>query len=97
MGTFTNEVLVLNATSTLLTTTLVARRSVEVQNLGPNPIYCAVSAGSTDSAVAVVTKARKVAAGEAWALDLPPGRSIYAKAGTTDQVTTAATIVTEVD
>lgn len=97
MATFTNEKLVLNASSVLLTSTLVGRRSVEVQNLGPNPIYCAVVAASTDSADAVLTKSRRVANGEAWALDLPPGRFLYARAATADQVTGAATIVTEID
>lgn len=97
MATYTNEVLVLNATATLLTTTLSGRRSVEVQNLGPNAIFCAVSSSTTDSTAAVVNKSRKVGAGEAWALDLPPGRSLYAKAATADQVTGAATVVTEVD
>lgn len=96
-GTFTNEVLVLNATSTLMTTTLLSRRAIEIQNIGPNAIYCAVVAAAASSAEAVLTKSRRISAGDSWPLDLLPGRFIYCRAATADQVTGAATIVTELD
>jgi hypothetical protein len=97
-GTFTNEVLVLNSAATLVTTSLLSRRGIEIQNLGPNSIFCGVVAATADAAaVVVVNKARKLAAGEAWGLSLPEGRKVFCIAATADQVTTAATIVTEVD
>lgn len=66
------------------------RTAIEMQNLGPNPIYCAFT-----QAGAVATKARRIAAGETWALDIKHTVRIWCIAGTADQVTGAATIVTE--
>ena len=96
-GEFTSEVLVLNSAVTLVTTTRSPRQGVEIQNNGPNAIYCAVVSTSANSADAVLTKSRKVSAGEAWGLSLPAGRAVYCRAATADQVTGAATVVTEVD
>lgn len=68
------------------------RKGLEIQNLGPNAIFCAVG----DSSLAVVNKARKVdASGGTWAIDLPPGIRVYCIAASANQVTGAATIVTE--
>lgn len=92
-GTFTNEVLVLNSAATRVDTGLTGRRGIEIQNIGPNAIYCAVGA----SADAVLTKARRLNAGETWALDIPVPNTVYCKAATADQVTGAATIVTEIN
>lgn len=89
----TNEVLVLTTSTRVDTGTLVARRGIEVQNLGPNAIYCALY----ESTAAVVLKARKVAAGSSWAVDAPAGLPMYCIAATANQVTTAATIVTELN
>jgi predicted secreted protein len=92
-ATHTNEVLVLASAATRVDTdTLRNRRALEIQNLGPNSIFCAIGA----SADAVVNKSRKIGAGEAWALDLSAGFPVYCKAATADQVTGAATVVTEV-
>lgn len=96
---YTNEVLVLASAAVQVDTGSVAaaaggqRRGLEIQNLGPNAIYCSVG----ESAAAVTTKSRKLNTGDAWALDLVAGRHVYCKAVTADQVTGAATIVTEVD
>lgn len=91
-ATYTNEVLV-QTTATLVTTTLLGRRAVEIQNLGPNAIFCAVH----DSSAAVVNKARRIDPFTAFAVDLPPGRTVYCIAASANQSTGAATIVTEVD
>lgn len=95
-ATFTNEVLVLNASAVRMDTGLTGRRGIELQNIGPNAIYCAVSSigGGAD---AVLTKSRRLSAGETWSMSLPVGPAVYCKAASADQVTGAATIVTEVN
>lgn len=92
-GGKTTEVLVLNATTTLMpATALAGRKAVELQNLGPNPIYCTVG-GETPLTTGAL--GRRVDAGASWPIDVGPGIVIRCKAGTADQVTTAATQVTE--
>lgn len=93
----TTEKLVLTtATKMPRNTTTGLRVAIEIQNLGPNPIYCAFS-----SATAVVLKARaieaKVAAtpADSWAVDVTPDMDIWCIAATANQVTTAATVVSE--
>jgi hypothetical protein len=88
---FTNEVLVLNSAVIRIDTGLTQRSGIEVQNLGPNDIYVAVG----ESAACVLTKSRKVSVGEAWSFACLSQVAVYAKAATADQVTGAATIVTE--
>lgn len=86
------EVLVLASAATRVDTdSNRSRQGVEVQNLGPNPIYCEVGTGT-----AVVTKSRRIPAGEAWGVAARYGVTVYCRAATADQVTGAATIVTEV-
>jgi hypothetical protein len=85
----TTEVLV--GTTATAMPQLPNRRGVELQNLGPNPIYCAL----TDATKAVVGRARRVDAGGSWALDIPSTTPIYCIAATAAQVTGAATIATE--
>lgn len=92
MARYTNEVLVLNSAAVRLDTGLSSRRGIEIQNLGPNAIYCAVGA----QADAVLTKSRKLDTGETWALAANESVQFWARAATADQVTGAATIVTEV-
>jgi nitrogen fixation-related uncharacterized protein len=89
----TTEVLVLNTAATAVPTSpLVGRRSVEVQNLGPNAIFCTLG-GDTP----VVSKSRQLAAsGGTWAFDVSEAIVVKCIAGTADQVTGAATIVSEV-
>lgn len=85
----TAEVLVL--TSATQIPALGGRKAVEVQNRGPNSIFCALAS----SGAAVVNRAREVKAGDAWALDAPDTLSIWCIAATAAQVTGAATIVTQ--
>lgn len=87
----TNETLVLT-TATLLPQR-TARTAIEIQNLGPNPIYCALGSSS----LAVVGKARRIDAdGGIWPLHLSYHVPIYCITSV-DQVTGAATITTELD
>lgn len=93
----TTEVVVLNSAATALpsssgtkTSGTIGRTGLEIQNLGPNAIYCAFSA-----ATAVVGSARKIAAGESWALDASSRVGIWCIAATADQAAGAATIVSE--
>jgi hypothetical protein len=69
---------------------LSGRRAIELLNLGPNPIYC-----KTDGA-AVVSLARRILPGDPWSLDVTDAVNIRCIAATAAQVTTAATIITEV-
>lgn len=67
------------------------RVAIEIQNLGPNDIFCAFT-----SATAVVNKARKVtASGGTWALDAKANQRIFCIAATASQVTGAATVTSE--
>lgn len=92
-GGKTTEVLVDNTTVTLMpATALSGRKAVELQNLGPNPIYCTVG-GETPLTTGAL--GRRVDAGATWALDVGPGVVVRCLAGSADQVTTAATQVTE--
>lgn len=87
--TLTTEVLV--ATTATALPKLANRKAIEIQNLGPNAIFCALGS----SAKALLNKARKIdASGGVWALDAPPTLSIYCITSTL-QVTGAATVVTE--
>ena len=87
----TNETLV-GASATALPARS-ARGSIEIQNLGPDPIYCALG----ESSQAVVGKARMVAAdGGTWLLPIPAGVAVYCVT-TVAQVTTKATVTTEIE
>ena len=88
----TAEKLVLASAATQVDLAITSRKGIEIQNLGPNSIFCALQTSS----LAVVNKARKIAAGESWSLALAPNIHVYCKAATADQVTGAATVVTEV-
>jgi len=77
------------------TTALAQRKAIELQNLGPNAIYCTV-----DGSAPVVGKARRIdalgsTAAPAWSIDAGPAIVITCIAATAAQVTTAATIVSE--
>ncbi len=84
------EVLVLTTATRL--PQLCGRQAVEIQNLGPNPIYCSLSVAS----MARVGKARRISTGETWSVDAPATLPIWCVAATAAQVTGAATIVTEI-
>lgn len=91
----TAEVLVLNATATRVDAGDAYRVGIEIQNNGPNAIDCVVSTTTVVPTV-TLTKARRIQAGGDWSAALGPGRRVYCKAVTADQVTGAATVVTEV-
>lgn len=85
-------------TETLVLTTAVelprlsGRKGIEIQNLGPNAIYCSLGT-STGLAVG---KGRMIAAsGGTWALDASEYIRIFCLAATAAQVTTAATMTNE--
>lgn len=85
----TQECLVTTTAAPIPATPMSFRTSVEIQNLGPNPIYCGFSASE-----AVNSKARKLATGETWVVSTS-NFTIYAVT-TVNQVSGAATIVTEI-
>ena len=90
----TTEVLVLTGSDggTLLPPSpLATRRTVEVQNLGPNPLSCVLNG------VPVLTKSRRINADPTapWSADAPTSNAIRCLSATADQVTGAATIITE--
>jgi hypothetical protein len=88
--TQTTEVLVLTTATAL--PNLSGRMGIEILNLGPNDIWCALGS----STLAVVNKSRKVAAsGGSWSLSAGDKIKIWCIASTANQVTGAATIVTE--
>lgn len=86
------EVLVLTTVTRIDPSPRIGRQGIEIQNLGPNAIYCQprVSTGL------VVNKGRKIVNGEAWGFIAGANVPVYCIAATANQVTTAATIVTEV-
>lgn len=89
----TTEVLVLNSASTAVpAAALTSRKGIEVFNNGPNTIYCTI-----DGTAAVVNKARPIPAGMAWSLAAGPSIAVNCISATADQVTTAATIVSELE
>ncbi len=94
----TTEVLVTNAAggTAVPTTALTNRKAIEIQNLGPNPIYCTI-----DGTAPVVSKGRRIdalsaTANPAWSIDAGPNIVVKCIAATAAQVTTAGTIVSEV-
>jgi hypothetical protein len=84
------EVLVLASAAVRVDAGMPNRRWIEIQNLGPNTISCAFS-----SAGAVVTKARAIATGGVWSPPAPSVMKVYCRSAVADQVTGAATIVSE--
>lgn len=94
----TTEVLVSSsATTTLPATPLVGRRSVAIQNLGPNALWCSIGSPTTP----VVGKSWKIdslASGQnVLFLDISDKILVRCIAATATQVTGAATIVVEVN
>lgn len=85
------EVLVLNSAAVQVDASKSRSRTAwEIQNLGPNAIYC-----ETKGTTPVLTKSRRVDAnGGTWSG--PPGAGdLFCRAATADQVTGAATIYVE--
>lgn len=91
-GGKTSEWVVTNAAGGSTLTNLSERRAIEIQNLGPNAIYCTVDG----SAPVATTNGRMVAATSGtWALDVGASVTIRCIAATAAQVSGAATMVTE--
>jgi hypothetical protein len=86
------EVLVLASASTAVPTTpQTERKAIEIYNNGPNAIYC--KPGGTG----VVNTTREIAPNSSWYIEIGPSVAIGCRAATADQVTTAATVVTEIN
>ena len=85
----TREVLVLASAAANVTRDAFAR-SIHIQNLGPNAIWCAINA------TAVVNKTVKILPGDSFAADATDKMKVSLIASTADQVTGAATIITEI-
>lgn len=85
------EVLVLTTVTRMDPSPALARTAVELQNRGPNPIACQLrtSAGLTTGT------GRQILTGETWSFPAGQGTQIFCVASGANQVTGAATIVTE--
>jgi hypothetical protein len=93
VGGKTTEVAVTNSAggTAVPASALANRRAIEIQNNGPNTIYCTVDG----TAPLVGSNGRWIVAGAAWSLDAGPNVTIKCIASTAAQVTGAATMVTE--
>jgi hypothetical protein len=89
---FTHEVLVLASAPTLIVRT-ANTSAFELQNLGPNAIWCGLGG---DAGVAVVNKSHKIdSLGGTWSGDTPPSLKTWCIAQGADQITGGATVVSE--
>jgi hypothetical protein len=71
-------------------TAVSGRKAIELQNLGPNDIFCSLTSA------AVLNKSRRIdKSGGSWALDVGDTIPVCCIAATANQVTGAATIVTQ--
>lgn len=72
---------------------LTGRKAIELQNLGPNAIYCTVDGSAP---LATGANGRQIAATTGvWSLDVGPSVAIRCIAAAAAQVTPACTMVTE--
>ncbi len=96
-GVLTESLVLFSDAGTVPASPLSGRRSIELQNLGPNAIWCAV--GSTSTAV-TIGKARKLGSvgsvDSVWSLDISDAVAMRCISSTADQVTAGATAVTEI-
>lgn len=90
-NTRTKEVLVLHSAPTLIPRIPLAT-GFELLNRGPNSIFCSVG---SDSTAAVVNKAREIPSGGSWSGPVRGDTPMYCIAATADQLTGAATILTD--
>ena len=88
----TSEVLVLTSAAVTLTS-FSARRAFELQNLGPNAIYCTVD-GQTPLKTGAL--GRRIDPSSTWAMNAADTITVKCIAATAAQVTTAATQFTEI-
>ena len=96
-GGRTSEWIVTNSAGGSTFATLSGRSAVELQNLGPNAIYCTVGPynGTTATPLATGALGRKIDAGATWSLQASGSVTLRCIAATAAQVTGAATQVTE--
>jgi hypothetical protein len=89
----TTEVAVTNAAggTTVPAVAFATRREVRLQNLGPNPIYCTVDG----SAPVVLSNGDRILPGDRVPYAIGPLIILRCISATAAQVTTAATMVTE--
>lgn len=96
-GGRTSEWVVTNSAGGSTFTTVSGRTAIELQNLGPNAIYCTVGPynGSTATPLATGALGRKIDAGATWSLMASGSVVLKCIAATAAQVSGAATQVTE--
>lgn len=86
------QVLVLSSASTAVPTTpQTNRKAIEIFNNGPNTIFC--KPGGTGA----VNTTRPIASGGSWYVEIGSTVAVGCRAATADQVSGAATIVTEIN
>lgn len=88
----TTEVCVTNAAGGTTITRIAGAKAVELQNLGPNAIYCTVDNGAP---LATGAHGRKIAADAVWSLDAGSAVVVKCIAATAAQATPACTMVTQ--
>lgn len=89
------EVLILTTSTLVPAAARKNRRAIELQNNGPNPIYCVTGKPSDGALTAVVGKSRKIAAnGGEWAFSATYDFTVYCITSA-NQATGAALAVTE--
>lgn len=97
VGAVTTKVNVATATTTAVpTTALVGRRTISLQNHGPNPIWCCFVAACTpvvDESWQVAAKAAGVPGQQTF--DVSDAMPVRCKASTADQVNGGSTIALE--
>ncbi len=91
-GGKTSEVCVTNAAGGTTISAFAGRKAVELQNLGPNSIFCTVDGQSPLSTGAL---GRRILSGDPWSLDAGSNVTLKCIAATAAQVTGACTQVTE--
>lgn len=89
-GAKNSEVCVTNAAGGTSIVSFAARRSVLLQNVGPNPIFCTFDGQNPTTALGA-----RLLSGETLAADVGPALTIKCIAATAAQVTPACTQVTE--
>lgn len=88
----TAEVCITNAAGGTTITNMTSRKAIELQNLGPNSIFCTVG-GETPLATGAM--GRKIAADTVWSLDAGSAITLKCIAASAAQVTPACTMVTQ--
>lgn len=86
----TSEVLVGTTATRVPAATLSFRGTMELQNLGPQPIWCAFS-----QATAVIGKSRRIGQGDTWSVN-SQNFTVWCITSVA-QVSSAATIASEVE